>query len=77
MEHDERYDLVCKPAFDTLKNNQETIINLLRGQNSSPGLVDKVRDIERMQTTATWIIRILFGAVIVQVVIWIRNQIGG
>jgi len=55
---EDMYHLVCKERFDNLDNKQDEIIGLLRGQNSSPGLVEEVRHLK-----SRW--AVIFGFMVV------------
>lgn len=46
MDEQERYDLICGPAFKDLKSGQDEMLEILRGDNGNPGLLHRVRKLE-------------------------------
>ena len=71
------YNLVCKERFDDtkkllecIKTTEESyhqeIIDILRGKNGNPGLIDNVRDNTKLRKFANWIAITFVGAFIIQ-----------
>lgn len=56
MTEEERYENVCKPWMERMENELTTstkeLVQLLRGKNGDPGLVDDVRHIK--ESRAKW-----------------------
>jgi len=44
---DEMYGLVCKERFDKMEGLQEETLQLLKGKDLDPGLVDEVRGLKK------------------------------
>ena len=51
------YETICKERFDELSGGQKEVINLLRGHNGDPGLLDDIRAIKKAY-------RLVAGAVV-------------
>ena len=66
------YTLVCKERFDELgkglERNHKEIIDILKGKNGDPGLIDNVRDNTRMRESLRKITWLFVGAIVVQLV---------
>ena len=50
--------MFCEKRFDKIDDHQEQILNILKGKNGNPGLIDDVR-----QLKSRWMV--IFGALIV------------
>ena len=76
-QHREFYQTFCKPQFEDIGKKIGTVIDILKGANGEPGLCDNVRDlkhIHKVQKEKTmWLKRIFVGAVIVQIIIIIKE----
>lgn len=70
-EHIEMYHLICKERFDNIDKKQDQIIDLLRGKNNSPGLIDEVRILKARWTIILGAMVILFTALITQIIKWL------
>lgn len=64
---DKMYNLICKGEFadikKTIKDRQETeekhhqeMMNILRGKNGDPGLIDEVRANTRLRKALFWVL---------------------
>ena len=69
------YSLVCKERFDNIDRGQKEILDLLRGKNSSPGLIDEVRTLKSRWTIIFGGMAILFGALITQIIRWLFSTL--
>ena len=65
------YHLICKERFDHIDVGQQQIIDLLRGKNSAPGLIDEVRVLKARWNIIFGAMVIIFGALVTQLVHWI------
>lgn len=84
MEENERYDEVCKPAFERMEKAQqrgnegtEEILRILKGQNGNPGLLDEVRDLKRFRRGIVGAFCFVLTVLFVQGIAWIRGKFGG
>lgn len=83
MEHDEIFNLHCKGEFEAVKKEQndikeslEEIINLLKGGNTdSPGLIERVRMLEKISSTLRAAVLFVVGAVILGGIDWVWGWI--
>ena len=71
MNEQERFNEICKPCFDELKQGNAEILRLLRGRNGDPGLLDDVRQLKSRWKTIFAAIGVLFSAIAVQFVHWV------
>ena len=71
MDEQERFNEICKPRFDEMISGQKEIINLLRGKNGDPGLLDDVRQLKSRWKSIFAAIGILFTAIIAQTIHWV------
>ena len=77
MEHDEMYEVVCGKRFDKIDETQKEIINLLRGKNNSPGLVDDVRGLKKAYRSIIAAVIFIVCLVVTEVVPWVKEIIFG
>jgi hypothetical protein len=69
QEHDDKmYGLVCEKRFDSIDKKQDDILNLLRGKNCTPGLIDDVRTLKGRWKIIFGALTILFTALVVQII---------
>ena len=66
----EMYKLVCEDRFDNIDKKQQEMLDLLRGKNSSAGLVEKVRVLEGRWKVLLGGLGIVIFALIGQFVKW-------
>jgi len=71
MDEQERFSEICKPCFDELKRGNAEIIQLLKGKNGDPGLLDDVRQLKSRWKTIFAAIGVLFAAAVAQITHWI------
>ena len=70
-DHIEMYNIICEKRFDKIDTSQEKIIDLLRGKNSTPGLIDEVRTLKSRWTIIFAAIALLSTAMVTQFIQWI------
>jgi len=82
-EHENFFNQWCKQFFEEArqerqqaKMERQEILNLLKGKNNSPGLVDEVRDNTRFRKRIGWLTTTAIGAIIVQAIIWLKTKLG-
>ena len=68
---DKMYNIVCEKRFDKIDTSQEKIIDLLRGKNSTPGLIDEVRTLKSRWTIIFAAIALLSTAMVTQFIQWL------
>jgi len=71
MDEQERFNEICKPRFDELVKGNREIIELLKGKNGDPGLLDDVRQLKSRWRSIFAAIGILFTAIIAQTIHWV------
>ena len=71
IEHAAMYNIVCKERFDKIDASQEKIIDLLRGKNSTPGLIDEVRTLKSRWALIFGALAVLSTALVAQIIQWI------
>lgn len=76
MDHQERWNEVCKPRLDDIERKLDLILNQLQG-NGMPGYGDRIRDLERSRATAGKLLWALVLAAIAQIAIWLRGWFSG
>ena len=69
--NDKMYNLICKERFDKIDSSQDKIIDLLRGKNSTPGLIDEVRILKSRWTIIFGALAVLSTALVAQIIQWI------
>ena len=72
----EMYDLVCKEKFDHIIKKQDEVLDLLRGKNSTPGLVEEVRGLKKVHRVIIGAITFILSVIVIQLVIWMREKFG-
>ena len=68
---DKMYSLVCEKRFDSMEAKQDQVLDILRGKNSEPGLIEEVRTIKRRWK---WIIgsgAVIVTALVTQLIQWL------
>ena len=76
MEKDEEmYGLICEKRFDRIDKQQEEILNLLRGNNGNPGLLDDMRQIKNRWKILVGIMVFLSSALVLQAIEWIAGKL--
>ena len=73
--HKDIYELVCKNKFDDIIRRQDEMLGLLRGKNDNPGLVDKVRWLERVYKALVGAVCFVLGVFTVQAVAWLFEKL--
>lgn len=76
MDHQERWNEVCKPRLDEIERKLDLILNQMQG-NGAPGYGDRIRDLERSRMAATKLLWALLLAAIAQAAIWVRGLFSG
>ena len=65
------YDRFCKERFDKIDIHQEKLMELLKGRNGNPGLIEDVRTIKRRWTLIAAAVGLLFLPVLNHLVDWL------
>lgn len=68
----EMYELVCRERFDQLEQNQHDILDLLRGSNNRPGVLDDVRRLSKTSKTVLAVAAAVGTIVVIQFLTWLR-----
>ena len=76
-DYEEFYDRFVNPRLDKIDGKLDDLCGLLKGKNSSPGLIDDVRDNTRFRNRIFWAIGTLIAVTIGQAVVWVRTKITG
>lgn len=48
MEESDMYEKICKPHFEKMESELSKLNNLIRGENGTPGLLETVRNLKRV-----------------------------
>lgn len=75
MEEQERYDLICKKRFDDLADDTKDILKLLRGYDKAPGLVDDVRDLQKINKAVGAGLLFILTTLFLQALAWLRHKL--
>jgi len=62
------YELICKGRFDKLETMHQETIDILRGKNGNPGLLDDVRKVTQSHKRVVGIIIFAGGAIALQLI---------
>ena len=76
-ETDQMYKLVCNERFDKLEVMHKETIDLLKGKNNQPGVVDNVRNNTRALRRLYGAFIFCGGAVVVQLISGLSSWIRG
>lgn len=69
------YELICSERFTKIDGKQDEIIDLLRGKNGFPGLIDDVRTLKARWKVIYATAGIVTIAVVKEVIAWISGVI--
>ena len=72
MEEQERYEQVCKPAFERLETKTDQILTILQGSNGTPGLSEQVRSLSRFRKITLAVLAFLGSSVFIQLLFFLR-----
>lgn len=72
----EMYSLICEKRFDSIERKQDEVLDLLRGKNRTPGLVEEVRGLKKIYKIIIGTVTFVVSVSIVQFIIWIREKVG-
>jgi hypothetical protein len=76
-EEDKMYKLICSERFDKIDALQQATIDILRGSNGNPGLLDDVRAMKKAHKQVTAAVIFVVGAVSLQAIhvgwVWIAG----
>ena len=64
----EMYEMICKDRFDRLEAQNAMILDLLRGKDESPGILDDMRAMKRGYKIVGSGVLFVLGAVVIQAV---------
>ena len=67
----EMYSMFCEKRFDKIDDHQEQILNILKGKNGNPGLIDDVRQLKSRWMVIFGALIVVFSALGTQLVKWI------
>ena len=70
-EEKEMYELICKSRFDSIDGKQDQVLDILRGKNSKPGLIDEVRTLKSRWAIIFGSLIVLFSALVTQLIRWL------
>lgn len=73
--HEKMYELICAKRFDSIDEKQDRMLDILRGKNGDPGLIDDVRTLKSRWSIIIGALVILFGALLTQVARWLFASI--
>ena len=73
-EDEKMYSLICKERFDDIADKQDEMLGLLRGANSTPGLVEEVRVLKSRWKMVSVGIVLVLSAFVTQIVRWIFTK---
>jgi len=66
--------------LEAIEKKLDSILDLLRGKNTDPGLIDDVRDLKRFKKTVVrsfvGIVAVLFSQIVIWLRIWFRDRWG-
>ena len=68
------YGLICKERFDNIDKKQDDLLDLLRGKNNKPGLLDDVRALKSRWGIIFGAVIVLFTALAYQIVNWLFKR---
>ena len=77
MEEEELFEKVCQPRLERIEKKLDSVCDLLRGKNSEPGIVDDVRLLKKVYKCTVGVIVFVVSVIVVQIVTWIRQKVGG
>ena len=68
------YSLVCKERFDNIDQKQEQMLNLLRGSNGTPGMIEEIRILKSRWKMISIGILLMLSAFVTQLARWIFTK---
>jgi hypothetical protein len=69
MNEDEKmYEIICSKRFDKIDTQQQTTIDLIKGRNGNPGLLDDVRTLKAAHKKITATVVFVASALLLQAV---------
>jgi len=69
----EMYDETCAERFGHIDVKLDTILELLKGKDREPGLIDDVRELNKFRRTAVTVLSFFGLTLVTQIAIWIRS----
>lgn len=70
-EEKEMYELICQKRFDSIDKKQDQILDILRGKNNNPGIIDEVRTLKSRWAIIFGSLIVLFSALATQLIRWL------
>ncbi len=67
------YNLICEKRFDNLDAKQDRILDLLKGKNGDPGLLDDVRTLKKRWVVIYGTAGIVFITLLREILPWLLN----
>lgn len=71
----EMYEEICEGRFSHIDRKLDTILELLKGKDREPGLIDDVRELNRFKRTAVTVLSFFGITIFTQIAVWIRSVI--
>jgi len=72
---DEMYGLICEKRFDRIDDQQKEVLELLKGKNGHPGLLDDMRQIKNRWKIVVAIMIFLSSALVLQAIQWLTGKL--
>lgn len=69
------YEIICSKRFDSMDNKQDQVLDILKGKNSKPGLIDEVRTLKSRWAIIFGALIVLFSALATQILRWLFQSI--
>ena len=73
---EEFYDRFCKNHFTKIEEKQDQVLELLQGDNKTPGLVEEVRGLKKVYRAVVGAIGAILVIIFAQAVDWIMHRLG-
>ena len=75
MAEEQMYELVCREKFEHILSKQDQTLKLLRGTNNEPGLMDRVRWLERIYKAVIGAIGFVLGVLTIQAILYVFSKL--
>lgn len=72
MDDRERYEEICQPAFASIEGKVDEILRVLKGANDTPGLCERVRNLEKARATNVKLFWAVIIAILAQIASWVK-----
>jgi hypothetical protein len=74
-ENDKMYELICKERFDKMEEMQKETLELLKGKDDKPGLVEQVRNLRNRWKYIFAAVIFLVANLCLQVIEWVKCKL--